>query len=67
VDPADAAELSGLADAVVALARQVSPERCHSPAGCYQLTRDARESVQLMMGSVRRPDRLDVDWIRLWR
>ena len=32
VDPADAAELSGLADAIVTLARQVSPERCRSAA-----------------------------------
>ena len=67
LDPADAAELSGLADAVVALARQVSPERCHSAAECFQLTRDARESVQLMIGTVRQRDRLDAEWVRPWR
>ena len=67
LDPADAAELGGLADAVVTLARQVSPERCHSAAECFQLTRDARESVQLMIGSVRQRDRLDVEWIRPWQ
>jgi hypothetical protein len=67
LDPADAAELSGLADAVVTLARQVSPERCHSAAECFQLTRDARESVQLMIGTVRQRDRLDVEWIKPWR
>jgi len=67
LDPADAAELGGLADAVVTLARQVSPDRCHSAAECFQLTRDARESVQLMIGSVRQRDRLDVEWIRPWQ
>jgi hypothetical protein len=67
LDPADGAELSGLADAVVTLARQVSPERCHSAAECFQLTRDARESVQLMIGSVRQRDRLDLEWIKPWR
>jgi hypothetical protein len=67
LDPADAAELRGLADTVVALARQVSPERCHSAAGCFGLTRDARESVQLMIGTVRQRDRLDLEWIKPWR
>jgi len=67
LDPADAAELSGLADAVVSLARQVSPDRCHSAAECFQLTRDARESVQLMIGTVRQRDRLDVEWVKPWR
>jgi hypothetical protein len=67
LDPADAAELSGLADDVVALARQVSPERCHSAAECFRLTRDARESVQLMIGTVRQRDRLDAEWTRPWR
>jgi hypothetical protein len=67
LDPADAAELSRLADAVVTLARQVSPDRCHSAAECFQLTRDARESVQLMIGTVRQRDRLDVEWVKPWR
>jgi hypothetical protein len=67
LDPADAAELSGLADTVVGLARQVSPERCHSAAECFGLTRDARESVQLMIGTVRQRDRLDAEWVRPWR
>jgi hypothetical protein len=34
---------------------------------CFQLTRDARESVQLMIGSVRQPDLLDLQWISPWR
>src|SRR6202167_2426418 len=67
VDPADASELSGLADAVVTLARQVAPERCGSAADCYGLTRDARGSVQLMIKYLRRPDLLDEDWVSPWR
>ena len=67
VDPADAAELSGLADAVVTLARQVAPDRCHSAAECFQLTQDARAAVQLMIGTVRQRDRLDTEWVKLWQ
>ena len=67
LDPEDARELSSLADVVVALAKQFSPDRCHSAAECFQLTRDARESVQLMVEYLRRPDLLDVDWVQPWR
>jgi hypothetical protein len=67
IDPADASELSGLADTVVTLARQVAPERCGSAAGCYRLTRDAQESVRLMIEYLRRPDLLDEDRVALWR
>jgi hypothetical protein len=67
IDPADASELSGLADAVVTLARHVAPERCGSAAECYRLTRDARESVQLMIEYLQRPDLLDEDRVALWR
>lgn len=67
LDPEDARELSGLADVVVALARQFSPERCHSARECSALTRDARDSVQLMIKYLRRPELLDVDWVRPWR
>jgi hypothetical protein len=67
IDPADASELSGLANAVVTLARQVAPERCGSAAECYRLTRDAQESVRLMIAYLRRPDLLDEDRVALWR
>jgi hypothetical protein len=67
LDPADAAELSGLATAVVDLARQFSPERCGSAAQCFALTRDARESVQLMIEYLRRPDLLDLARTAPWR
>ena len=67
LEPADAAELSGLADVIVTLAQQVAPDRCRSAAECYRLTRDARESVQLMIKQVRQPARLDLDRVSLWR
>ena len=67
LDPADASELSGLADTVVTMARQFAPERCRSAAECFQLTRDARESVQLMIEYLARPDLLDADWVSPWR
>jgi len=64
--PGDAAELSGLADAIVTLARGLGPDRCRSAAECFALTRDARESVQLMIEYLRRPDLLDVDRVSPW-
>ncbi len=67
LDPADAGELSGLADTVVTMARQFAPESCGSAGECFQLTRDARESVQLMMDHLRRPDLLDLDRVAPWR
>jgi hypothetical protein len=66
LEPADAAQLSGLATAVVDLARQFSPDRCGSAEQCFTLTRDARESVQLMIEYLRRPDLLDLDRTALW-
>jgi hypothetical protein len=66
LDPADASELPGLADQVVTLARQFAPQRCGSAAECFRLTQDARESVQLMIGSLEQPDRLDVAWVSPW-
>ena len=66
VDPEDARELPGLADQVVALARQFAPQRCGSAAECFRLTRDVRESVQLMIDSLEQPDRLDVAWVSPW-
>lgn len=67
LDSADAAELSGQAPAIVALARQFAPEHCRSAAGCFRLTRDAQESVQLMMEYLRRPELLDEDRVAPWR
>lgn len=59
LDPGDAAELPGLASAVVATARQFGPAECRSPAECFQLTRDVQDAVQLMIATLRAPERLD--------
>lgn len=67
LDPEDAGQLSGLADTVVAMARQFAPERCGSATECFRLTRDVREAVQLMMSYLRRPDLLDEDRVAPWR
>jgi len=66
LEPADAEELPSLAEAVVTLARELGPDRCHSAAECFALTRDALESVRLMIEYLRRPDLLDVDWVSPW-
>ena len=63
---ADADELSRLADAIVTQARELGPDRCHSAAECFALTRDVQESVQLMIEYLRRPDLLDVDRVAPW-
>jgi hypothetical protein len=67
LDPQDAGQLGGLADMVVAMARQFAPEGCGSAAECFGLTRDVAESVQLMMACLRRPDLLDEAWVAPWR
>lgn len=66
VDPADATELPGLADEVVALARRFSPAACGSPAECYRLTRDVRPAVRLMVRRLRQPDLLDAAFVAPW-
>ena len=66
LDPADAADLHGMADQVVSVAEQFSPVACTSRAECYRLTRDAQESVQLMVKYLHDPSRLDKDAVSLW-
>jgi len=66
LEPADAGELRGLADAIVRQAQELAPDRCHSARECFQLTRDARASVRLMMEYLRRPDLLDRSWVSPW-
>jgi hypothetical protein len=66
VDPADATELPGLADDVVALARRFSPAACGSPAECYRLTRDVRPAVRLMVRCLRQPELLDAAFVAPW-
>jgi hypothetical protein len=66
LDPDDAAELPGLAGPVVETARQFGPDRCQSAAQCFQLTRDVRDAVQLMVATMRTPERLDRDRAAPW-
>ena len=64
--PEDAAELPGLASTVVATAQQFGPARCRSAAECFQLTRDVEDTVQLMIATLRAPERLDRDRVAPW-
>jgi hypothetical protein len=66
LDPDDAAELPSLAGAVVETARQFGPDRCRSAAECFHLTRDVRDAVQLMIATMRAPERLDRDRAAPW-
>jgi hypothetical protein len=50
----------------VATARQLGPDRCRSAAECYQLTRDVQEAVQIMIATLRAPERLDRERTALW-
>jgi len=67
LERADAEELSGMSAAIVMLAKTLGPDQCASAAQCYALTRDAREAVQIMMATLRQPDRLDQEWTAPWR
>ena len=62
----DAAELPGLASAVVATAQQFGPATCRSAAECFQLTSDVQDAVQLMIATLRAPERLDRDRAAPW-
>ena len=66
LDPGDAAGSPGLATAVVATARQFGPTECRSAAECFQLTRDVQDAVQLMLATVRAPERLDRERAAPW-
>jgi hypothetical protein len=66
VDPEDGAEIGGLAATVVATARQFEASNCTSAAECYQLTRDVRDTVRLMIATLRNPDLLDTGWVAPW-
>jgi hypothetical protein len=66
LDPGDAAELPGLASTVVATAQQFGPASCRSARECFQLTRDVAATVQLMIATLRAPERLDRDRVAPW-
>jgi hypothetical protein len=66
VDPDDAAEIRGLASTVVVTARQFEASRCTSAADCYQQTRDVRDTVRLMIATLRDPALLDTARVSAW-
>ncbi len=67
VDVADAPELRQLGDVIVAIAKQFSPAQCKSSLQCFELTRDVRDALQMMLASLKRPDLLDESWLAPWR
>jgi hypothetical protein len=44
----------------------LAPDRCTSATQCFELTRDVRDAVQLMIAELQRPDLLDTDWVSPW-
>jgi hypothetical protein len=66
LEASDGAELRQLAGVIVAIARQFAPDRCTSAMRCFELTRDTRDAVQLMIDSLRRPDLLNAEWVSPW-
>lgn len=66
LDPEDAADLPGLANQIVSLARRFSPDRCRSAPECFRLTRDVRDTVQLMIDTLEQPGLLDIGWVSPW-
>jgi hypothetical protein len=66
LDAADALDVPRYADQIVATARGFSPDRCRSATECFQLTQDVRDTVQLMIDCLERPELLDVTWVRPW-
>ena len=66
IDPADAAELPGLASTVVATAQRFGPAECRSAAECFGLTRDVHGAVQRMIATLRAPGRLDQERAAPW-
>ena len=66
LDPDDAADLRSMVDQVVEAAERFSPAGCTSTANCYQLTRDVRETVQLMTRNLHDPSRLDREAVSRW-
>ena len=66
LEPGDAAELPGLASAVVATAQQLGPAGCRPAAECFRRTTDVQDAVKFMIVTVRAPERLDRDRVALW-
>ena len=41
-------------------------ELCGSPAQCFELTRDVRDTVRMMIAELDEPARLDTGWVAPW-
>jgi hypothetical protein len=63
----DATDLRQLAGAIVAAAKQFAPTECTSARQCSELTKDVRDAVHLMLGSLEHPELLDEFWVKPWR
>ena len=48
------------------IAQQLGPERCGSATECFGLTRDVRDTVRLMISTLRAPELLNRDWVTPW-
>jgi hypothetical protein len=66
IDPADAQEVPGYAEQVVASAQLFAPALCRSAGQCYQLTRDVQGAVRLMIEGLEQPERLDTGYVSPW-
>jgi hypothetical protein len=67
VDPDDATDLRQLEASIVATARQFAPAQCTTARQCFELTKDVRDAVRLMLGSLAHPELLDEAWVEPWR
>ena len=65
-DPQDGATLAQQADDVVTAGRVFAPDRCGSVERCYELTKDTRESVRLMVENLKAPEQLDRQRVARW-
>jgi hypothetical protein len=66
LEASDGAELSQLRGVIVAVARQFAPDSCTSATHCFELTKDVRHAVRMMIDSLRQPDLLDAEWVSPW-
>lgn len=66
-DPeAERAEIAGDAPVIVAAARARAAEHCRTKERCHAWTRDVSHAVDLMLGSLDRPDLLDRTRVSPW-
>ena len=51
---------------MVDLARRFSPGLVRLAAQCFELTRDVRDTVRMMIAELHEPARLDTGWVAPW-